>query len=190
VADQQADRGSVFQWAWIFYLILAIAGGVWLGLRQGTIEMELFIAAGSWPVDLAIGLAVGGLLSGGWEIARRRVPQALIVEDHFAEILGPMTPSEALVLALLSAFAEEIFFRGAMQSAFGLLPAAALFTVLHLGPGREFRLWTAFAALAGLVLGGLMMWRGALLAPIAAHALVNGIGMARLAVKDASERTE
>ena len=181
VTEPETRKGSVFQWAWIFYLVLAVAGIIWIGVRHGTIELALFIAPGSWPIDLGIGLGVGGALTGVWEIARRLLPQPLVVEQHFAEVLGPMTVSEAVVLALLSALAEELFFRGAMQDAFGLLPAAALFTVLHLGPGKDFRLWTVFAAVAGIVLGGLMLWRGSLLAPVAAHALVNGIGLARLA---------
>jgi membrane protease YdiL (CAAX protease family) len=181
VTEPGTGKGSVFQWACIFYLVLAVAGIIWIGVRHGTIERALFIAPGSWPIDLGMGLGVGGALTGVWEIARRLLPQPLVVERHFAEVLGPMTVSEAVVLALLSALAEELFFRGAMQAAFGLLPAAALFTVLHLGPGKDFRLWTVFAAVAGIVLGGLMLWRGSLLAPVAAHALVNGIGLARLA---------
>ena len=126
--------------------------------------------------------AIGALLSGAWELARRRLPSARTVEHHFAEVLGPITVSEAIALAVLSAIAEEFFFRGAVQDAWGFLPAAALFALLHLGPGRELRLWTLFAALAGLVLGGLVVWRQSLLAPTVAHALVNGIGLSRLAV--------
>jgi membrane protease YdiL (CAAX protease family) len=171
----------VFQWAWIFYLVLAVAGIVWLGARRGTIDLSLFIGPTSWPSDLALGIAVGVTLSGGWELGRRFLPQAVTIEKHFGTILGPMSASEAVALAVLSAIAEEFFFRGAVQDAFGFLPAAALFTVLHLGPGRDFRLWTLFAAVAGLVLGGLMVWRQVLLAPIVAHALVNGIGLYRLA---------
>ena len=188
--DPEPKRGSVFQWAWIFYLVLAVAGIVWLGARRGTIDLTLFIGSTSWPIDLAVGIAVGAALSAGWELSRRLLPQALTIEKHFSAILGPMSVSEAVALAVLSAIAEEFFFRGAVQDAFGFLPAAALFTVLHLGPGRDFRLWTLFAAVAGLVLGGLMAWREALLAPIVAHALVNGIGLSRLAGADERRSAE
>lgn len=190
MTESEAGKGAVFQWAWIFYLALAVAGIVWLGIRHGTIHLALFVGIETWPADLGIGVAVGGLLSGGWEISRRQLRQPRVIEQHFAEILGPMTTSDALVLALLSALAEELFFRGAMQDALGLLPAAVLFALLHLGPGREFRLWTLFAAIAGLVLGTLMMWRDALLAPIVAHAMVNGIGLSRLAASSKKDRDE
>ena len=179
--DPGTSRGSVFRWAWIFYLVLAIAGVVWLGIRHGTIESGVFVKPEAWLTDLGIGLGAGALLCGGWEIARRLLPQPLLIERHFAEVLGPMTRSEAVVLALLSAIAEELFFRGALQDSFGMWPAAALFSLLHLGPGREFRLWTLFAAVAGIVLGALVLWRGALLAAIVAHGLVNAVGLSRLA---------
>jgi membrane protease YdiL (CAAX protease family) len=91
-----------------------------------------------------------------------------------------MDLSEVVALALLSGFAEELFFRGAVQGSWGWLPATVLFALLHTGPGPAFRLWTLFAAVAGLVLGALMIWRGNLLAPVVAHGLLNGINLGRL----------
>ena len=54
-----------------------------------------------------------------------------------------------------------------------------LFGALHSGP----RLigWAIFATLAGLLMGGLFLWTGGLLAPILAHALINGIQLWRMA---------
>jgi len=95
--------------------------------------------------------------------------------------LGPLQPGEAVALAVLSGFAEELFFRGAVQGAFGWLPATLAFAVLHSGPGKAFRLWTLFAAVAGLVFAGLTVWRGNLLAPIVGHFLVNAVNLGRLA---------
>ena len=110
MAAPETKRGSVFQWAWIFYLILALAGIVWLGARRGTIDLSLFIGPTSWPIDLALGIAVGAALAGGWEMGRRLLPQAVTIEQHFGTILGPMSTSEAVALAVLSAIAEEFFF--------------------------------------------------------------------------------
>jgi membrane protease YdiL (CAAX protease family) len=41
--------------------------------------------------------------------------------------------------------------------------------------------WTLYAALAGLLFGALLLWRGSLLAPAAAHVLVNAVNLRRLA---------
>jgi len=109
------------------------------------------------------------------------------LEGTIAETLGPLTTTEVVALALLSGFAEEVFFRGAIQSAWGPIIATALFALLHMGPGREFRLWTVFALVAGAAFGGLMVWRQTLLAPVLAHIAVNLVGLARIRRKRPAE---
>lgn len=125
-------------------------------------------------------MGAAGLLLALWEAGRRIFPTARELEQRLAELLGPIDLSEVVGLALLSGFAEELFFRGAVQGSWGWLPATVLFALLHTGPGPAFRLWTLFAAVAGMVLAGLMIWRGNLLAPVVAHGLLNGINLARL----------
>lgn len=171
----------IYRVAWIFYLVLALAGTLWLGIQEGRIGIGLFIDPESWWVDLGIGLAAGGLLVLVWLGARRVLPMAKKLEVELAELLGPLRTSEVVGLALLSGFAEELFFRGAVQGAWGWIPATVLFALLHAGPGASYRIWTGFAAVAGLTLAGLMIWRGNLLAPVVTHMLVNGINLDRLA---------
>jgi membrane protease YdiL (CAAX protease family) len=173
--------GELYRFSWFFYLFLAIAGAVWLGLARGRIPPDLFWNSASWWRDLALGLGGAVALLGLWELGRRRLASASLLEKRVAEILGPLGISEAISLAFLSGIAEELFFRGAIQEAWGWLPAAILFALLHTGPGREFRLWTAFAAVAGLILGGITLWSDNLLAAIVTHVVVNGVGLLRVA---------
>ncbi|MDH3743894.1 MAG: CPBP family intramembrane metalloprotease [Acidobacteriota bacterium] len=170
---------DLYRFSWFFYLFLAIAGAIWLGLEGGRIPPALFWDTETWWRDLGLGLAGAVLLLGLWGLARRLLPSARLLETRLAEILGPVSATEALALAFLSGTAEELFFRGAVQSVWGPLPAAALFALLHAGPGKEFRLWTLFAAVAGLVLGGLVLWSGNLLAAMVTHFLVNAVGLVR-----------
>jgi membrane protease YdiL (CAAX protease family) len=95
-------------------------------------------------------------------------------------MLGPLGTGEVIGLALLSGFSEELFFRGAVQGAWGWFPATVLFALLHAGPGTTFKVWTAFAGIAGLTMAGLMIWRGNLLAPVVTHVLVNAVNLGRL----------
>ena len=186
--------GELYRFSWFFYLFLALAGVGWIGLRKGEIPSSLFVDTATWWRDLGAGLLVGGALLGCWSAARRGLPAARRLETRVAELLGPVERSEALGLAFLSGTAEEIFFRGAVQDAWGWLVAAALFAVLHTGPGAAFRLWTLFAAVAGLALGGVTLWTGTLLAPIVAHILVNAVGLSRIgrlaALRDATHAPE
>jgi membrane protease YdiL (CAAX protease family) len=116
-----------------------------------------------------------------WWLARL-IPLARELEATLRERLGPLTLGEAYGLALLSGVAEEVFFRGALQPAWGLLPATLVFAVLHSGRGRAMALWTSSALAAGALLGALMLWRGTLFAPIICHALVNAVQLRRLLV--------
>lgn len=170
----------VYRLAWIFYLVLALAGVFWLGWRQGEIPLGLFLDPGGWWVDLALGLSGGAILITLWRLARNKFSSAVKLERELAELLGQLTRVEIVALAILSGLAEELFFRGAVQSAWGWIPATILFAALHTGPGVAYRAWTAFAAVAGLMLAGLMLWRGNLLAPIVAHGLVNGVNLSLL----------
>lgn len=176
-----ADNASwIYRLAWIFYMVLALLAALWLGLRQGRIGLDLFIDLDSWWADAGIGLAAGGLLIAVWLLARQVLPGTRDLESELAELLGRLKTSEVIGLALLSGFAEELFFRGAVQGAWGWVPATLLFAVLHAGPGPSYRTWTGFAAVAGVVLAGLMIWRGNLLAPVIAHVVVNGVNLDRL----------
>ena len=170
----------MYRVAWIFYLALALGGLLWIGLQQGQIGLGIFVRRDSWWIDLGAGLAAGGLLLLVWVLARQTLPAARHLESELAEMLGPLKTGEVIGLALLSGFAEEVFFRGAMQGAWGWLPATVLFALLHAGPGHTFRIWTIFAAIAGLTMAGLMVWRGNLLAPVVTHVVVNGVNLGRL----------
>lgn len=170
----------IYRLAWVFYLVLALAGALWIGWREGTIALEVFIDTQRWWLDLGLGVGAGLLLLGVWDLGRRRFPRAIRLERQLGKLLGPLDSSEIIGLALLSGFAEELFFRGAVQGSWGWIPATVLFALLHTGPGPSYRVWTAFAGVAGLVLAGLMLWRGNLLAPVVAHALVNGINLGKL----------
>ena len=165
-----------------FYLLLGTAGVVWIGLhREGPLPLSLFLRPATLAGDLLLGGAAGGALLALWAAARRWLPLARRLERRLAAALAGTTRQEALALAVLSALAEEVFFRGAVQGAFGLWPAALLFALLHSGPKRDLALWGLFALAAGLAFGALAAARGALAPAVTAHFVVNAVGLRRLA---------
>lgn len=175
-----ADR--LYRVAWAVYLVLAIGGAVWLGLaEEDGLALEHFLDPTTWWADLLWGVAAGAALLGVWHAGRALLPLARELERAIAGILDGLAPSDALALALISGFAEELFFRGAVQGSWGVVAATVLFALLHTGPGRPFLLWTAFALVAGAAFGALALTRGNLLAPVTAHVTVNAVNLTRLA---------
>lgn len=185
--DIRPGAERLYRIAWALYLVLAIAGAIWMGLSRGGLALEQFVDPESWPLDLAWGLAAGGGLLGLWLAGRTLLPMARELERSIASLLEGLVPSDALALALISAFAEELFFRGAVQGSWGIVAATVLFALLHTGPGRPFLLWTLFALVAGAVFGLLALHRGNLLAPVVAHLVVNAVNLTRLAARGAPD---
>jgi len=178
--DIRPSAARLYRVAWAVYLLLAIAGAVWLGLSAGGLTLARFIDPATWWLDLLWGLGAGGALLGLWLAGRTLLPMARELERTIASLLDGLSPPDALALALISGFAEELFFRGAVQGTWGIVVATVLFALLHTGPGRPFLLWTLFALVAGALFGVLALQRGNLLAPITAHVLVNAVNLTRL----------
>ena len=173
--------GRLYRLGWAFYLLLAVGGVAWVGSREGSIPWRLFLDGELWWRDLGLGVAGAGLLLLLWQIADHWLPMARVLEARLREMVGPLEPGEAIGLAILSGFAEEFFFRGAVQGSWGWPVACLLFAALHAGRERFFYLWTMFAGLAGLLFAALTLWTGNLTAAIVGHVLFNGVNLYRLA---------
>ncbi len=124
-------------------------------------------------VSLACGAAIAIAVIAGTRVLVRRTKWAAGLHTSFRQILGRMSGAEIAFFALSSAFGEELFFRGAMQPSFGLVPTALLFGLAHIGPTRRFIPWTVSAIVVGLVFGLLFAMTGELVGVVLAHALIN-----------------
>lgn len=85
---------------------------------------------------------------------------------------------DVVAVALFSGLAEEALIRALLQPLIGLLPAAAVFAVLHVVPDRRLWMWPLMALLLGLVIGETFA-RWGYPAAAAAHVLINGVSLAR-----------
>jgi membrane protease YdiL (CAAX protease family) len=103
-----------------------------------------------------------------------------------AELLGPLSLRDCVVLALASGVAEEALFRGALQPLLGFVGASLLFGLAHFVPRRELLPWVAFTFAAGFGLGWLYEQTGNLVAPIVAHVGVNAVNLRQLSRKGAA----
>ncbi len=173
--------GRLLRTAALFYGLLMLVPLGWRAARGGP---SLFHPGGFSLADTVAGLGLG-LLAGLGVVAlsgltMRRTAWGRRLADTFARILGPLPGSHAWALALLSGFGEEMFFRGMLQPALGLVITSLLFGLVHFIPRREILPWTCFSIGAGFLLGWLFQFSGTLVAPIACHVLVNGINLGRI----------
>lgn len=109
----------------------------------------------------------------------RDVPPLRRLEDWQRKVVGEWSVTDAVAVALVSGFAEEALLRALLQPMIGLIPAAAIFAVLHIVPDRRLWFWPVFALLCGLALGALFEAFG-FPAAAAAHLVINLIALLRL----------
>lgn len=179
--------GSMVRMGLLFYGAMGVAALLWRMSTPGDSILfpspEAAALAWSWFAAAGVGIGVGLAAVGLSEALTRWTALGRALSDLLAESIGPLGRGDAWLLAFASGLAEEMFFRGALQAKVGLVGASLLFGAAHFLPRRELVLWSVFAAAMGLALGGLYEWTGHLAAPVAAHVVVNGINLPRLAAR-------
>ncbi len=148
---------------------------------EGPAEVGSAIQAGCLLGLLGVGLS--------WQLTRS-VPGIRKLSDRIGMVLAGQTGWNAIALALFSSIGEEFFFRGCLQSEFGLWPATVLFAIVHIGNERLWLWWTATAFVAGIGLGVLYEHYGGLLAPILMHFVINAINIHLLGLRGQQAHAE
>jgi hypothetical protein len=135
-------------------------------------------ASGPGTTAVAAGIGAGAAWSGLLWLVRGLPPLARL-ERWQRVLVSGWTTTDAAAVALLSGLAEEALLRAWLQPVIGLVPAAALFALLHIVPDRRLWFWPVFAFITGLGLGGLYEAFGYPAAALA-HVTVNLVALLRL----------
>ena len=97
------------------------------------------------------------------------VPKHLIDDGGINErVFANRSTFQIFVIAIVVSFAEEIFFRGVLQTQIGYIPASLLFALIHFRYLSKFILFIVTVMLSFL-LGWLFFKTGNLLVPIFVH---------------------
>lgn len=144
----------------------------WL-LRREVLALAFGLRDLLWGVG---GAAVAALLVFGLYYGLPKLGAALersslpISQGALQELGFPLL----LLTVTLSAFGEELLFRGGLQPTLGLWPSALLFGLAH-GGWRLAELWSyvLVATLAGALFGYLYLLSGSLVASMLAHGVYN-----------------
>ena len=157
-------------------VLTGVLGAAWLLYRPA----DLGPRADLLTLGLTAAALTGGLLGGAW-LLERTLPSFRYASGLLSRILAQLRPSplEALLLAALTAGAEELFFRGAVQSLVGVWGQALVFGLLHPMPRRAWS-YTLYAAASGVAFGYAVILTGSLWPGFAAHFLINLQGLLEL----------
>ena len=165
----------------VVYLGLGAAALGWGSLRG---HPNVWHLPGGDPAvftGILSGLAAGLLIVFASRMALYRFDWARSLHRELRHLLFPLTDIEIVVLAGASSVGEEMFFRGALLPAIGLLGSSAIFALLHIGPKARHLPWTISSFVVGLLFGAMFMWTGDLTGPVVAHFLVNFLNLRYLA---------
>lgn len=124
-------------------------------------------------IDIALGVGAGLAVVVLWRVTAQGFQWAQEMEGEFRAVLGRLTSGEIFALAFMSAFAEELFFRGFLQPQIGLEWAAIAFGLVHLPYRWQLVPWTLSAIAMGFAFGWMYEVRGLLVAPFLAHFTIN-----------------
>jgi membrane protease YdiL (CAAX protease family) len=166
-------------YAAFFYAFPAAVAWIWLYFQKPGLSTSLWVTP-DWYVDLPVGIGAGLLVVGISILFSRWFAWTRRLEAEFGWILGAQRMWEVVWIALLSGCAEEYLFRGALQQKFGLIAATLVFAVIHWPLNPNFLPWPFVAGTIGLGLGGLAIWTESLVAPAAAHVVINLINLRRI----------
>ena len=160
----------------VFYLCFVGAALLWDFLRTGPSGL-VFYQEQTLLRDLMMGAGAGLVVVLLSRLGSRFVAPIRKLESELAQVLGKLSHRDVFVYALASSVGEEMFFRGVMQPAWGLLATALIFGFVHGGYVGRLWIWSLFALVIGFAFGWMFEYTTNLCAPIVAHFVVNGINL-------------
>lgn len=158
--------------------------------QLGSSHLASSILGSAHLASLAGGLGLGLAVIAATRVLVRTQGWAAALHADLAPVARALGPGAVVPVALASSFGEEMLFRGALVPWLGVVASSLLFGALHQVRGRSRLSWVVFAAVVGLLFGGLFRVTGSLLGPIVAHALINGVNLRFLMTHDPADPGE
>jgi membrane protease YdiL (CAAX protease family) len=163
----------------VFYALLALAALGWLSQRdRGDAFADAAIGAHGALLGAAAGLVVGCLGAVALGRLARRVPRFRLMDRLTRAMFAGIGDLGAMVFVLMAAIGEELFFRLAVQDAFGLPGSVAAYVLVNSSVGGLR--WLPYLLVHAAVLGLLVQQGFGLLGSTVANAIMNHLNLWRL----------
>ena len=177
------DTRSLLKLATLFYAVAGLAAWGW----AAWFDHPLLGERSPTTLGMGWGVTAGLVIVALCHFAYRVSKAVRRASDMIGRFFGPITTLQALWLALISGFVEEIGFRGALWPQLGLVGTAVFFGLCHTIPARALAGYPVFAFFAGLVLGHLRDATGSVWPAVACHVTINALNIAWLGGRQRKE---
>ncbi|SRR5579875_275354 len=173
------DRVALLNITFIVEAFLLSAATVWswaggIGLKPALVLEPRFFLLGSL-LGLAIAACSLTLMWLGKSVGVLSHLREIII-TQIAPIFAELTWWDAVLVAAISGFCEEVLFRGVVQYQFHLWPTSVIFGLFHC-PSTKHLSYGLWAFAAGAILGWSYIASHSLWVPIVAHATSNLISL-------------
>ena len=179
VRSAPARRGPAPLALAVYGALSLLTVGVAYARGKSPIDLDLdstWLELPDWShhlVSIGGGIVLAALTVGASRAFVKRWGWAKMLHADLRPAVRDAGDGTIVVLGLASGIAEELFFRGLLVPAFGVIVSSIAFGGLHQLRGRVGWIWAGWAAVMGLLFGSLFLATGSLIGPIVAHASIN-----------------
>ena len=158
-------RSAFLRLEWLLSAALIVLSIGWAALRDLPLSEQLLPTPGL----IAAGVVAGAALWATIPLLLRSTPMRRVWHGVLLPFAATLGPRDVVVVALLSGFTEELFFRGVLLPEVGIVLSSVCFGALH-ALCATYLVW---ATVIGAGFSALALFGGSLVPPILAHATYN-----------------
>jgi membrane protease YdiL (CAAX protease family) len=159
------SRSAFLRLEWLLSAALIALSIAWAAFR----DLPLAAQLAPTPLSVLAGVVAGAALWATIPLLLRSIPMRRVWDGVLLPFATTLGPRDVLVVALLSGFTEELFFRGVLLPETGIVVSSLCFGALH-ALCRTDLVW---ATIIGAGFSALALLGDSLVTPIVAHATYN-----------------
>lgn len=179
--EPEPEPGFLFAAGVVLYGVMGALALFWLWLRDRTDALpEQAIGTHGPFVASGVGLVVGVVGARLVHLVEARNDRVREMTSAAQRMFHKAPEGVGIAFVLVAATAEELFFRLAVQDAFGLVGSVAVYVMLHTSAGGLR--WFVFLTVHALSLGLLVHLGFGLLGSTTAHAVLNYLHLRKVQV--------
>jgi membrane protease YdiL (CAAX protease family) len=158
-------RSAFLRLEWLLSAALIVLSIAWAALRDLPLSAQLLPT----PTLVIAGVVAGAALWATIPLLLRSTPMRRVWNGVLLPFAASLGPRDVVMVALLSGFTEELFFRGVLLPEAGIVLSSLCFGALH-ALCATYLVW---ATVIGAGFSALALVGGSLVPPIVAHATYN-----------------